>query len=107
MNFDQVFSLSHYSWPLLLLSDRFLFLLFFYHLVISSPHFALSSKGTITRSQRKGAKHWLKRSKQKWKSEQMSQAKLPWTFTGISAQVREHGEGRKWPREIFKILQSL
>jgi len=93
----------------LFLSDGFLFifLLSLYHQVIFSPHFALSSKGRIPGSQKKGAKHRLKRRKQKWKSEQMSQAKLPWTVTGISAQVREHGEGRKWPREIFKILQSL
>lgn len=63
MNFDQVSSLSSYSWPLLLLSDRFLVLLSLYHLVISSPHVELSSKGKITRSQRKGAKHWLKKKK--------------------------------------------
>lgn len=61
--FDQVSSVSHYSRPLLLLFDRLLFLLSLYRLVISSPRFALSVKGRITGSQRKGAKHWLTRRK--------------------------------------------
>jgi len=49
MNFDQISSFSHYSWPLLLLFARFLLLLLPF---VSSTHFHSS---LCTKQQRKNA----------------------------------------------------